>query len=307
MGGIQGIGNCIISRRYLAQKNRGMNVKGSHMIQIRKKKSIILLAVGAFLLCFPYKVQAMVQSAPEATRVASDGSKMQQTGGESRDNICQLYEEYRKNFESIEYRADIAACGFRVIEEQIFPIEMGRYGEVNVIPAIDGKYNRLALFFALQDGTIVYKTQQLETNNQNRGELKQPTKGISAISFQDLDGDERMDIVLITICVNENGAYAGKNYKVGDVLFQNGQGTGFYQDYRISDKINRFSMNKSIELITAFVRDGYSTEFLYTAANLEELLEHGFQIIHEQSYPRNFEKLGRLQVVPGTYRIMMYL
>ena len=171
---------------------------------------------------------------------------------------------------------------------------------------MDAEYDRLILLFAGADGEILYKTEQLETNSCNRGQTSQPNMGISAVSFQDLNGDGLMDIVLITSCIKEEGDYAGKLYKVGDVLFQNEEGTGFYRDYRISDKINRFGMNKSIELITAFVKDGDSTEFLYTAATLEELQKAGLRIISEQCYFRNFEKLGRLQVVPGMYSIADY-
>ena len=93
---------------------------------------------------------------------------------------------------------------------------------------------------------------------------------------------------------------------MGDVLFQDHNRLGFYRDYRIADKINRFGMNKSAKLITAFVRDGYSTEFLYTAATLEELQQNNLQVIEEQCYFRTFGKLGRLQVVPGTYHIADY-
>lgn len=225
---------------------------------------------------------------------------------ESEKDILQMYQEYRQRFDEVEYKADIAACGFDIIDDQIFPIEVKQFGEVFLIPAFDAKYDRFVLFFAAEDGEIVYKTDELETNNRNRGEMKQPNKNIAAVSFQELNGDGLMDIVLITSCVNDSGSYAGKTYKVGDVLFQNKQGTGFYRDYRVSDKINRFSMNKSVEFITAFVRDGYSTEFLYTSTTLDELLKNGLQIISEQCYTRSFEKLGRLKVVPGTYRISDY-
>ncbi|MBQ6886583.1 MAG: VCBS repeat-containing protein [Lachnospiraceae bacterium] len=164
----------------------------------------------------------------------------------------------------------------------------------------------MALFFADESGKILYKTEQLETNHRNRGQMEQPNRGIAAISFQDVNGDERMDVVLITSCVNDSGAYAGKSYKVGDVLFQSENEVLFYRDYRISDKINRFGMNKSVEAITAFVRDGYSTEFMYTATTLDELQKNGLQIIEEQCYTRSFAKLGKLLVVPGIYRISDY-
>lgn len=175
-----------------------------------------------------------------------------------------------------------------------------------LVPAFDERYHRLVLFFTDPDGAVFCKTDQLAMNYRNMGQLTQPNKGISAISFQDLNGDSLTDIVILTTCANDGGAYAGKSYKVGDVLFQNEQQTGFYRDYRISDEINRFDMNKSADTITAFVRDGRSTEFLYTSSTLDELKSHGIRIIEEQCYTRTFEKPGRLQVVPGTYRISNY-
>lgn len=65
-------------------------------------------------------------------------------------------------------------------------------------------------------------------------------------------------------------------------------------------------MNKNPACILNFVRDGRSTEFLYTAETLADLLNHNFNVIEEQSYTRNFEKLGKLKVVPGTYRMAEY-
>lgn len=217
------------------------------------------------------------------------------------DNLLQKYQEYQSRFEAIEKEADISLSGFQIIGEHVFPAVLESFGEVIFIPALDQEYNRLALFLTDEAGTVLFKTQQLETNNRNKGALKQPNEGMAAVAFQDVDQDGLTDIILITSCVNETGAYANQPYKVGDVLFQSEK--GFYRDYRLSDKINRFSMNKSAEFITAFVRDGYSTEFLYTATTLDELQKKGFHIIVEQCYTRSFEKLGKLKVVPGTYRM----
>lgn len=222
------------------------------------------------------------------------------------DNVLAEYQEYMKGLEEIENIEEISAKGFKVVENQIFPIELAGYGEVSLIPAFNRKYNRLALFFADENGRVVYTTEQLETNYRAAGQMKQPACDIAAVSFRDLDEDGRMDIILITACEGGDGYYDTQTYKLGDVLFQRKQDMGFYRDYRISDKINRFGMSKSAELITAFVRDDYSTEFLYTATTLAELQEHGLQIITDQCYFRNFEKLGRLQVVPGTYRMANY-
>lgn len=227
----------------------------------------------------------------------------------AQDNIEQIirqYEDYQERFAAIENAEDVPEQGFYAIEDQSFPVLLESFGEEEVIflPIMDRKYHRLALLITDNSGEILYKTNQLETNNCYLGEMKQPTRDLAAVSFQDVDRDGLTDIILITNCVNDVGEYAGKTYKVGDVLFQNE--SGFYRDWRVSDKINRFSMNKSIDFIVSYVRDGNSTEVLYTATTLDELLEQGFRVIQEQNYYRTFEKQGRLQVVPGIIRMAEY-
>lgn len=213
--------------------------------------------------------------------------------------IAADYQDYLDRLNGIERQSDLAGSGFEVIEDQIFPMETERFGEVLLVPAMEGRYRRLALFLVEADGRVVYRTDQLAANSWNVGTLEQPIVEIGAISFQDLNADGKTDIVLIVTCRNKTGLYTGKEYQVGDVLFQNEE--GFYRDYRISDKINRFGMNKSAESIIAYVRDGYSTEFLYTASTKKELLQNGFVISKEQDYFRQFEKLGYLEVMPGSY------
>ncbi|MCI6470569.1 MAG: VCBS repeat-containing protein [Lachnospiraceae bacterium] len=176
--------------------------------------------------------------------------------------------------------------------------------EVWFYAALDKRYHRLAVFLADDNGQILYKTDQLEANYCYPGELRQPIEKLASVSFQDVDNDSDTDIILIAQCHNDRGDYQEKSYKVGDVLFQ--EDGSFYRDYRISDKINRFDMNKNPACILNFVRDGRSTEFLYTAETYGELLSHNFRVIEEQSYTRNFEKLGKMKVVPGVYRMAEY-
>lgn len=235
------------------------------------------------ILCFSFSVSA---------------AEISETKKEEAE-LLKNYQDYQMRLNSVEQRSDIEDNGFTVVEDQIFPIETECFGSVLLVPAIEEQYHRLVLFFVEEDGTVVYRTDQLETNNRNIGKLEQPVREISAVSFLDVNRDGKQDIILITSCKNQTGSYSSKSYKIGDVLFQSD--TGFYRDYRISDKINRFGMNKSAKCIISFVRDGYSTEFLYTAATKAELLENGFVITAEQNYTRQFEKLGRLEVVPGTY------
>lgn len=255
------------------------------MMYLLTKKAVqkgFIITVCAALLFLVFQIPA---SAEEKTRTD--------------EKLLENYEDYQGRLLAVERQADMEENGFEVIESQIFPVETECFGTVNLVPAMEKTYHRIVLFLIKEDGTVLYRTDQLEANNRYEGALRQPIRNISAVSFQDLNRDGMTDIVLITTCVNEAGSYAGKPYKVGEVLFQNSE--GFYRDYRLSDKINRFGMNKSVESIVAFVRDGYSTEFLYTASTKKELLMNGFDIANEQCYPRQFEKLGRLEVVPGSY------
>lgn len=264
-------------------------MNGQKLYRVLIKKNLILpfLLLCFSLLCF---------YAPSLKADASESGEQ--------ENMAEQYREYMDRLDGINSETDIEAGGFRRIKSQVFTVALRNFGEVLFIPALDEQYNRLALFLVAKDGSIVYKTDNLETNYRNRGQLSQPNKGIAGVSFQDMNGDGLTDIVLITSCLNETKAYGGNTYKVGDVLFQNRQ--GFYRDWRLSDKINRFSMNKSIKFITSFILEGQSTECLYTATTLDELLKQGFEISPEQSYWRQFEKMGRLKVVPGTIHIAEY-
>lgn len=220
--------------------------------------------------------------------------------------LVKRYEAYQKDFEEIQSLDDVDAKGYDMIDGQSFPVLLETFGgeEVNFVPILHREYHRLAVLITDGDGKVLFKTNQLETNYKALERLEQPTTGIAAVSFQDLDRDGLTDIVLITNCENEEGYYAGRTYKVGDVLFQ--RDGSLYRDWRISDKLNRFSMNKSVDVIVAHVRDGKSTEILYTAVTLDDLLDNGFDIVKEQCYYRTFEKQGVLQIVPGVIHIAEY-
>ena len=236
--------------------------------------------------------------------------------GEHGELVAEEYERYRERFDRIEKIGDLENQGFRLLEDQIFAMPLQKLPEEAVdtteepgdevwfYAALDTRYHRLAVFIADASGQILYKTDQLEANYCYPGEMRQPVKKLASVSFQDVDNDRDTDIILIVQCHNDRGDYQEESYKVGDVLFQDDG--NFYRDYRISDKINRFDMNKNPACILNFVRDGRSTEFLYTAETLADLLNHNFNVIEEQSYTRNFEKLGKLKVVPGTYRMAEY-
>lgn len=265
--------------------------------------TVVILAIAGTVWIAGMPVPAAV---PAAETFHAPGAEFLSGNISSQEEEALLrdYQDYRRRLKKVTDRSDMEENGFRIEKDQIFLLETECFGRVELIPAIEEQYHRLVFFFADEDGTVAGYTDQVEANVTKIGALQQSVRGISAVAFQDLNGDGRIDIIFIARCVSQEGAYAGTEYRIGDILFQNE--TGFYRDYRISDKINRFGMNKSVDSIIAFVRDGQSTEFLYTAATKEELTDNGFVIAAEQCYPRQFEKLGRLYVVPGSYTMASY-
>lgn len=221
-------------------------------------------------------------------------------------SVREQYEEYEARFEAIKNSSDIENNGFRILDGQVFQVVFESFGEepVTFMVAKDETYNRIAIFLADKDEQIIYKYNRLETNNRVLGQMWQNTEDIAAVSFVDLNDDAMQDVILISKCRNDLGEYSDKTYKIGDVLFQGDQ--YFYRDYRISQTINRFGMNKSAKCVVSYVRDNISAEFLYTATTKEELLKKGFETEDEQCYYRDFEKLGRLQVMPGSFKMGDY-
>lgn len=187
------------------------------------------------------------------------------TSKEDKAALVAKWEQYQMDFDAIKEMGDLEQFGYEPIEEQSFPVLLKSFGkeEVLFVPAIQKEYGRLGIFLMDQKGKVLFKTRSLSANMVYTGQLDQPVKGIAAVSFQDVDKDGLEDILLIISCENETGNYVGESYKIGDILYQ-GKKT-FYRDYRISDKINRFDMNKSIKLMKAYAVDGISTEFLYTS------------------------------------------
>lgn len=237
-------------------------------------------------------------------KLSGDGQSEPPDEGKMREREeAQKYRDFLERLEAVRNIRETAEHGFAVIEEQSFPFEMEGKREVSLVPAMDKESRRLVLFFAGPDGEIVFATEQLEVNQQIPGSLKQGTQKVAAVSFPDLDGDGLSDVVLIALCnTREDGT--GMIVKVGDVLFQR-QG-GFYRDWRLSDRINRFGMNKSVKMVLSFVREGDSAGVFYRAATLKELKEHGFAADERHSFRQSFEKLGDLFVVPGYYRMAEY-
>jgi hypothetical protein len=212
---------------------------------------------------------------------------------------------YLARFNSITTLDDVAAGGYITIDithsVDGFSLNNGSSSEGRecaVYAAVHSELGRVALFFADVDGNIIYKTEDLACNYFEKGSLYQPNIAIAAIDKRDVNYDGLSDILLITQCV-----YDGVKFKIGDILFQNADSDGFYRDWRISDKINRFNMNKDMDMMATFAGGGQSSEFLYSAKTMEELLKGGFKPLKYQTFDANFEKFGTVQVVPGTYKM----
>ena len=200
-------------------------------------------------------------------------------------------------FASVSTLADIASAGY-ISPDDSYLIENFPYQNqtVSVYSAIQPSTGRAAIFLADDSGKIIYKTENLECNYFLPGSLTQANIAVDAIGSRDVNGDGLRDILLITRC-----DYGGIRFKIGDILYQNKN--GFYRDPRVSDKLNRFDMNKTDLAVAAFVRDGVSMEFLFTAKTLDELTANGFQIISTQRFSEHLEKFGVVDVVPGFFNM----
>lgn len=266
------------------------------------------------------------------------------TDGEAR--LIAACQEYEKCFRKIETVWDIEPMGYDVVEKHVFDVPLPSEKVIAPTPdseevvdtevirpqnpyvfdeedavalqevptvrfycAIEKDCHRAAVFLADAEGNIVYKTNQLECNYTVLGELTQPIYDMVSVAFLDLNGDNLKDIILIAGCSGEQEIHEGRTFKVGEVLFQKeteDRTVSFYRDWRVNDMINRFGMNKSAKCIRSFVRDGFSTEFLYTATTESELLKNSFVVIKEQSRWQNYEKLGNLKILPGIFTIADY-
>ena len=217
------------------------------------------------------------------------------------------YAMYLKRFNSISTISEAKEAGYEIvgiITDYFMTACIN--GECTVYTAVNRQYGRAAIFFIHANGDVLYKTEDLECNYFFGDSLYQPNADIAAISERDINGDGMNDILLISICLVN-----GNKFKIGDILFQGKD--SFYRDWRISDKINRFGMNMDIGMITAFARDGQSTEFLYRTSDFAELVKGGFEPLTDQTFEMDYEKFGSVKAIPGTYTMgghhifMLYL
>ena len=128
-------------------------------------------------------------------------------GGDA--DTLRLYQEYQERFASVEHVWELDACGYEVLEEQIFPVALESFGEeeLTLIPAMERRFHRLAVFFADRRGNILYRYNQLETNNCIPGQMEQPVENLLSVAFADVNHDQKTDMILITGCVNEAGEF----------------------------------------------------------------------------------------------------
>ena len=82
------------------------------------------------------------------------------------ESILAKYQAYEAEFWGIQSVNEIEEQGFFIIQEQVFSVLLESFGEqeVTFIPAMDRKYHRLTVFIADLKGEILYRCNQLATN-----------------------------------------------------------------------------------------------------------------------------------------------
>jgi len=130
---------------------------------LRKGKRPVAAAVAAAVVLTGFMRPGILRWDGSCPVLVCAGEKK---ADEDLKELTAEYEDYRRRFESIENQSDIGRSGFRVIEDQIFPIETRSFGEVWLVPALDEKYSRLALFFTKADGTVTIKGLEDDTDRE---------------------------------------------------------------------------------------------------------------------------------------------
>lgn len=210
-----------------------------------------------------------------------------------------LYAYDLNNFNSISKLSDIEKSGYEIKTKHTIKAYFGIdtiKDNCNVVTAINNQYGIVAIFVVNQKNDILYKTKDLACNSFLENSIIQPNVSIKAVSSRDLDKNGYDDIIIISKCL-----YDGKEFKIADIIFQ--KNDMLYRDLRITDKLNRFNINKDVATISRFVSDGESPEFLYNASDYKQVVSKGFTPIKDQMFDANFEKFGSVTVVPGTYKM----
>lgn len=212
-------------------------------------------------------------------------------------------DEFYIDFNQVKNSNDILKNDFIIDEKQSFDTSFENFGAVKFIVAYH-KSGKVAVFLAHKNKNILYSTYNLEFNNWSNIVIK-------AISFKDLNNDGLRDITIISKCATGAGLYGAAPFPIADVLFQNK--SGFYKNKSITDILNKYDMNRTIDMVSSYVKDKKSKIFLYTSKTLNELVKNGFKIIDEQSFWVSFENWGNVRFVSGTYNmgglnnVMLYI
>lgn len=203
--------------------------------------------------------------------------------------------EFSDSFNSIKTITDISKQNFKIIENQCFDVKFENFGNVKFIPAYaENKQKSSAVFLANSKDEIIYKTADLKASNF-------PFSKISAVSFKDVDKDGLKDILIISECKTEFLYSEDIVFKIADVLFQNSE--TFNYNYEITEELNRYDMNKNIAAILSYFNENKTKKLLYTSETLDKLEENGLKVIQDQSFWTDFESLGKIKVVTGTYNM----
>jgi len=125
---------------------------------------------------------------------------------------------------------------FEPIIDQCFTVDLNSWGTVNFVSGkLVGRHIPMVFYLTNKDGDVLYNFGNIAPDNMN----------VEAVSFQDVNKDGLMDIIIII-------GFDGGSARIATVLFQQADGS-FIIDGGLNAEINVSGNNKDIETITDYL------------------------------------------------------
>lgn len=140
---------------------------------------------------------------------------------------------------------DLKNGGLQVIENQSFNINLENFGTARLVCGSkrENASETLQIYLIDNNNNVLYKFDDFYGNE------KGGFKGISAISFADVDNDGEKDIVIIA----KYSIGKSNSVSVGSIYFNKGK--EFKNDKNLDDKINKSSSRNSISTMIKFAKE----------------------------------------------------
>ncbi|WP_458120753.1 hypothetical protein [Paenibacillus sp. Z6-24] len=129
--------------------------------------------------------------------------------------------------------SSINLADYEINENQSFDVTLEHWGDIKFISTTNklNSLKELQFFLSNKNGDVIYMFPEFYGNR------KWLADGIKAVSFKDVNGDKRKDVVIIAEYTTAVGKQAAEPFPVASIYFQDQDGT-FQSIPALDDKLN---------------------------------------------------------------------